>query len=80
MNNPNVYDTRPIKMEIEPGTYYWCQCGLSETQPFCDGSHQGTRFKPVAVDIKEKRQVAFCMCRHSNNGAFCDGSHKTLSS
>ena len=68
----------PAVLELEPGTYYWCSCGKSATQPFCDGSHEGTDFTPQVVEIDEKKTVALCQCKHSKNGVFCDGSHKEL--
>jgi len=69
---------QPTVLELEAGTYYWCSCGKSANQPFCDGSHEGTDFTPTVVEITEKQTVALCQCKHSKNGAFCDGSHKQL--
>ena len=63
---------------MEPGTYFWCACGRSEKQPFCDGAHKGTGFKPQKVVIEEARRVAWCMCRHSESGAICDHKHREL--
>ena len=68
----------PYVMDMEPGTYYWCQCGRSKTQPFCDGSHTGTDVSPIEVEIKEKKKVAWCGCKHSKKSPFCDGSHSRL--
>ena len=48
---------------LEPGPYYWCQCGRSKNQPFCDGSHKGTGSSPVEFSVTDKRQVAFCQCK-----------------
>ena len=75
---PKVAKTGPYVMEMEPGTYAWCACGLSNTQPFCDGSHKGTGFSPEMVTIEEKRKVGWCGCKKSKKGAICDGFHKTL--
>ena len=76
MSQPNICQRSPLVQKVEPGTYWWCACGLSKTQPFCDGSHKGTEFSPSKVEITEAKQVAWCMFKHSQNGAHCDGSHK----
>ncbi|MDQ6967205.1 MAG: CDGSH iron-sulfur domain-containing protein [Mariprofundaceae bacterium] len=78
MSEATIAAKEPAVMELEPGTYYWCSCGKSANQPFCDGSHKGTNFTPQVVEIDEKKTVALCQCKHSKNGAFCDGSHKQL--
>ena len=63
---------------IEGKSYYWCSCGKSSKQPFCDGSHEGTEFLPLKVKLDEEKDVFFCGCKMSKNGAFCDGTHKDL--
>lgn len=68
----------PYVMEVEPGTYSWCSCGLSAKQPFCDGAHKGTEHRPIREKVTEKKRVAWCGCKHNVNGPFCDGSHKAL--
>ncbi len=68
----------PYLREEEPGKKLWCACGKSKNQPYCDGSHQGTGFQPVAVEIKEKRKVAWCGCKYTHRPPFCDGSHGEL--
>ena len=78
MGEATIAAKEPAVLELEPGTYYWCSCGKSANQPFCDGSHEGTDFTPQMVEITEKKTVALCQCKHSKNGAFCDGSHKQL--
>ncbi len=79
MTDPIVIPQRaPYVMDMETGTYYWCQCGRSKTQPFCDGSHTGTDFSPIEFVIKEKKKVAWCGCKHSKKSPFCDGSHSRL--
>ena len=75
---PVIADKKPAVLELEPGTYYWCSCGASANQPFCNGSHQGTGFVPLKLEIAEKQQVALCNCKHSGNSPFCDGSHSKL--
>ncbi|MSU50911.1 MAG: CDGSH iron-sulfur domain-containing protein [Opitutus sp.] len=78
MPDPTVAQKSPCVLDAKPGTYWWCSCGGSKSQPFCDGSHHGTGFTPTPVEITAERKVAWCGCKHSKNGAFCDGSHKTL--
>jgi len=78
MAEPVVAAKEPMVMELEAGEYWWCACGRSKNQPFCDGSHEGTGIAPVRVEIKEKQTVALCMCRHTKNPPFCDGSHSDL--
>lgn len=75
---PVVASKKPAVMKIEAGEYWWCSCGKSMDQPFCDGSHKGSSFTPQKVVIEESRNVAFCNCKHSANGAMCDGSHSSL--
>jgi len=73
-----VYQKFPIVQKVEPGTYWWCACGRSKSQPFCDGSHEGTGFEPKQVEIKEAKMVAWCACKHSKTMPFCDGTHSKL--
>jgi len=78
MSEPTVAAKEPKVIELEPGTYYWCACGRSKNQPFCDGSHKETTFEPVAFEVKEKKIVALCRCKHTKTQPFCDGSHADL--
>ena len=65
-------------LELEAGTYYWCKCGKSAKQPFCDGAHQGTDFTPMAFILTETKKVALCNCKHTDGPPFCDGAHTKL--
>ncbi len=78
MSEPVIAQKGPYVEELEPGTYYWCRCGRSRTQPFCDGSHKVTEFTPLEVVIEKDRKVAFCGCKRTQNPPFCDGTHKKL--
>jgi len=78
MTIPLIPQKAPICQDVEPGTYWWCACGKSKTQPFCDGSHQGTGFLPVEVVIPEPESIAWCACKHTKTQPFCDGTHNSL--
>ena len=78
MAEPVIFQKSPIIQKVEPGIYWWCACGRSKSQPFCDGSHKGTGLEPKKVEIKEPGTVAWCACKHSKEMPFCDGSHKAL--
>lgn len=78
-NLPKVAMLRSIKVEVKEGEiYYYCTCGLSETQPFCDGSHQETEFSPLEYKAQDNAIISFCGCKHTKKPPFCDGAHKTL--
>ena len=78
MTEPIIAQKIPYVLDMQPGSFYWCTCGRSKKQPFCDGSHKGTGFAPKKTDITVAKTVAWCGCKHSQNGAFCDGSHSKL--
>jgi len=78
MPNPEPPVKHPFEMELEAGDYWWCHCGKSATQPFCDGSHQGTGFTPVKFTLTEKKKVWLCGCKQTADRPFCDGTHNSL--
>jgi CDGSH-type Zn-finger protein len=78
MESPKIAAKFPAAVVLEPGTYFWCACGKSKNQPFCDSSHQGSGIFPVLFKIDEKKEVFLCQCKQSKNKPFCDGSHKSL--
>ncbi len=78
MSEKIIAQKGPFVQKVEPGTYFFCACGRSKGQPFCDGSHKGSGLGPARVDITEAKTVAWCGCKHSGNGSFCDGSHSRL--
>lgn len=77
MSEPKIAAKFPAALALKPGTYYWCACGESKNQPFCDGSHKTTTFTPVAFDITEEKTYFLCQCKQTKNKPFCDGSHKS---
>ncbi len=79
MNEPVIAQKAPIEAEVEEGkTYFWCACGRSENQPFCDGSHKETEFTPIQYEAAKSEKVFFCCCKNSANAPLCDGTHATL--
>ncbi len=78
MSEPEIAQKAPYILEMEPGEYWWCRCGKSKNQPFCDGAHKETDIKPMQFTIGEKKQYALCGCKSSNNQPFCDGEHKRI--
>jgi CDGSH-type Zn-finger protein len=78
-NNPPVCTQKaPYAVELEAGDHYWCACGRSKNQPFCDGAHAGSGIGPTKLTVTRSGTHYLCGCRASKNGAFCDGSHSSL--
>lgn len=76
---PNIAQKAPYAIEVEAGkTYYWCSCGKSQNQPFCDGSHKGSEFSPMPFTAEKSETKYFCGCKMSANKPFCDGAHAKL--
>jgi len=76
---PIIAQNSPIPVEVEEGkSYFWCSCGQSKRQPFCDGSHKGSTFEPVKFTAEASKKVFFCGCKHSSKQPLCDGSHSKL--
>ena len=79
MAEPVMAQKSPYAVDVEAGRkYFWCACGLSRKQPFCDGSHKGTEFTPVKFGVAEAQKVWLCGCKRSAKPPFCDGSHQKL--
>ena len=76
MEKPDIPQKGPYKIKVRKSeTYFWCSCGLSQKQPFCDGSHSKTSFTPIKFVSDENKKVYFCVCKKSGNAPLCDGSH-----
>ena len=78
MADPHIAQRGPYAVELAPGDYWWCACGRSRQQPFCDGSHKGTAYTPVQVVIDAPRKGAWCACKRTGTSPWCDGSHARL--
>jgi CDGSH-type Zn-finger protein len=79
MSEPEIGGREPVAVEVEGGkSYWWCACGRSKSQPFCDGSHKVTSFTPVEYVPERSRRLVFCACKRTGNRPLCDGTHKTL--
>jgi CDGSH-type Zn-finger protein len=80
MNKGAIAGRAPIGVDVETGKiYFWCTCGGSATQPFCDDSHRGTDFSPKSYVADRSGKVWFCNCKQTSTAPLCDGTHKTLS-
>ena len=87
--NGKIYAKQPTEANLEAGkTYFWCACGYSKEQPFCDGTHKevnssmtdpsAAKFKPLRVSSETAQKVWLCMCKQTKTPPYCDGTHKTL--
>lgn len=77
MHQPKRASDAPYAMVVESGqTYFWCACGESKSQPYCDGSHKGSAFSPVKYQATASKTVFFCGCKETASPPLCDGSHK----
>lgn len=80
MKNPVIADNKPKQVTLNQGEeYYFCSCGKSSNQPFCDGSHVGTDFTPIAFTAEQDNEAHLCMCKYSTNQPYCDGAHQQFS-
>lgn len=78
MAEPACSQQAPYALELAPGDYWWCACGQSKKQPFCDGSHKGSVFVPLKFKVAEAGKKWLCGCKRTKNPPFCDGTHKSL--
>ena len=79
MAEPVVAQKSPVNVNLVEGqTYWWCSCGRSKNQPWCDGSHAGTGLTPIEYTAKRTRSMMMCACKATKKGPFCDGSHSSL--
>lgn len=79
MAEPEIAQKSPYLYKVEEDEKVaWCACGKSDKQPFCDGSHKGSEFRPMIIDVQAGETIAFCGCKHTGNPPRCDGTHKNL--
>ena len=79
MAEPNIAQKAPFPVDVTAGKkYFWCACGKSANQPFCDGSHSDTEFTPVAYEADKARTLYFCGCKRTAGAPLCDGTHSSL--
>lgn len=75
----NLFFNEPFRVELVEGeTYWWCTCGRSMSQPFCDGSHEGTQYAPMAFVASVSGEAWLCGCKQTKRAPYCDGSHENV--
>jgi CDGSH-type Zn-finger protein len=78
MAERKIADKKPALVNLDPGTYWWCACGRSKGQPWCDGSHKGTEYTPMKIEVTEPQRMVLCQCKQTENPPHCDGGHRYL--
>ena len=79
MAEPTIPQKAPYAVDVEAGKkYWWCSCGKSANQPFCDGSHKGSEFVPMMWEAEASKTMYFCGCKKTGKAPFCDGTHNKL--
>jgi len=79
MSKPVIAQRFPCSVEVTEGkSYWWCSCGRSASQPFCDGSHAGTDFTPLEYVAKRTRTLSLCACKYTGKPPYCDNAHRDL--
>lgn len=79
MGEPQIAGRAPVPVDVIAGkTYWWCACGRSAKQPFCDGSHKGTEFTPMEWTAIDTKRMFFCACKRTHGAPLCDGTHKSV--
>jgi CDGSH-type Zn-finger protein len=79
MAEPEIARKNYYEVYLEPGQrYLWCACGRSASQPFCDGSHDGTEFRPKPLEVGEAMRLYLCGCKRTTDAPYCDGTHAGL--
>lgn len=79
MSNPVMAQKAPYAVDVEEGkSYWWCSCGKSAKQPFCDGSHKGSEFSPQEYKAEKTGTAYFCGCKVTKKSPLCDGTHSKI--